>query len=501
MRGLAGRIGDEEFRRFLSDSAFSAAGLVIAGALSMATGIALARWLGPHGFGVYSVVLAVLTFAGALGTVGFDYTASRFVSYYVGSGEMPLVRTVIAYTVKRAACFSLCLSLVIYGCLRSGLAQHSNLSAVTPYAAGLLIALPALAAQSVLFHSILGLHAVVARVALEKIALPALRLIAPFPLVLVCAGKVEAAVNSLFVTAILATAAAALVLRKFGSRLPASVAPTAVEKRRWASYALPNAFFSVQAFISSGLGVDVLLVGALMSVVDSGVYSACFRFTLVMLLARAGMDYAFGPRVGRLFGAGDMAGVRDIYRLTSTVGLGWALPCVAAVMLFSSDLMSLSFGPLYGRGGPALAILAIGFAFDGGAGCNSTLLSMIGKPWLVLANGLTGGVLAVVLCFVLIPRYGMAGAAAAVTVARSTAAVMGTYEIWRIHHIHPFSRSSAKLLVAAAVAAALGYALERGARFHGGSGLILLVGAIAVVFISYVAVLGAARFSIRPVES
>jgi O-antigen/teichoic acid export membrane protein len=501
MRRLAGGIGDEEFRKFLSDSALSTAALVISGALSMATGIVLARWLGPRGFGVYSVVLALLTFAGALGTVGFDYTASRFVSYYAGSGEAALVRMVIVYAVKRAAFFSLCVTAVVFAGFRSGLAAHCELWVVAPYMPGLLIAIPALAAQSVLFHAILGLHAVVARVALEKIALPGLRLIAPFALVMLCAGKIEAAVNSLFVTAVLIMVAAALVLRKYASPLPASGAPPTAEKRRWASFALPNAFFSVQVFVSSGMGIDVLMVSALKSVVDSGVYSACFRFTLVLVLARAGMDYAFGPRVGRLFGGGDLAGVGDIYRLSSAVGLGWTLPCAVAVMLFSGDLMSLSFGPPYARGSIALAVLAIGFAIDGAAGCNTTLLSMIGRPWLVLANGLTGGVLSVALCFVLIPCYGMVGAAVAVTVARSMAAVMGTYEIWRLHHIHPFTRSSAKLLVAAALAAAFGYALGRGVDFQGDRGLVLLAGVIVAVFLCYAAVLGVTKFSIGPAEA
>ena len=110
--------------------------------------------------------------------------------------------------------------------------------------------------------------------------------------------------------------------------------------------------------------------------------------------------------------------------------------------------MATLFGAPYARGGRALAVLAVGFAIDGSAGCYNTLLAMIGRPWLVFMNGFVGGVSAVGLCLLLIPRYGMVGAAAAVTIARSAATALGTFEIWQLHGFHPFSRSSLKLLAA-----------------------------------------------------
>ena len=87
---------------------------------------------------------------------------------------------------------------------------------------------------------------------------------------------------------------------------------------------------------------------------------------------------------------------------------------------------------------------------------------MIGKPWLVLINGLGGGVLTVGLCRLLIPRYGMAGAAFAVTIARCVATGMGTFEIWRIHGLHPFSRSFlGKPLLATFLAGVLSYVCKQ----------------------------------------
>jgi O-antigen/teichoic acid export membrane protein len=121
---------------------------------------------------------------------------------------------------------------------------------------------------------------------------------------------------------------------------------------------------------------------------------------------------------------------------------------------------------------------------------------MIGKPWLVLTNGLVGGVVAVCLCVLLIPRLGMAGAALAVTLARCIAAGMGTFEIWRIHGLHPFSRSLGKLLSATLLATILGCIWKQQFQMATTHSLLILMAAIGLVFFGYVLMLRLSRFSI-----
>ena len=108
--------------------------------------------------------------------------------------------------------------------------------------------------------------------------------------------------------------------------------------------------------------------------------------------------------------------------------------------------------------------------------------------------------LTVGLCLSLIPRYGMAGAALAVTVARCVATAMGTFEIWRIHGLHPFSRSLWKLALAALVAALLGCFCKHQVQVATHS-LVTLTAAVGLAFFGYLASLRVFRFSLQSYKS
>ena len=482
---------------FLKGSAFSACGLGIAGVLTMLTGVIFARWLKPEWFGIYSLVLAVVTFGAGFGAFGMDFTVARYVCYYLGTGEKSLIRSVVKYTLRRAIWISAALAVALFAVLRGGLLTGTKLMVLAPFAGCVALVIPAMAVQMVLLQAILAMQAVRTRVVLEKVLYPLLRLLLPFGLLWLFHDKTMAAVAGVLLSALLLTAVSAVVLRGRLRPLPASAPATSPVAKEWSGYALPYVFFSLQNFVSAGMGIDVLLVSALASVSESGIYAAAFRFTVVLLLSRAAMDYSFGPKVGRLYGESNFKAIASLYKTSSKVGMAWTLPFAVILIFFSEALMTKFFGPSYGRGGTALALLVVGFAADGAAGCNVTLLSMIGKPWLVLLNGLGGGVLTVGLCCLLIPRYGMVGAACAVTVARCVATGMGTFEIWRIHGLHPFSRSLVKPLLATFLAGVLSYVCKQQFQASATPSFFMLSAAISFVLLGYAATLRLSRFSIQ----
>lgn len=467
--------------------------------VALLTGVIFARWLKPEGFGIYSLVASVVSFGASVGAAGMDYTVARYVSFYLGSDARTLIRTLIGYGLRWSLTLSAAAAVVIFSLLRNGRGAGARVSELTPFAFIILLTIPALAVQSVVLQAILALQAVKLRVLLEKLVHPLLRLSLPFALLFLIRDRVMAAVAGLFVSSLALTALAAIGLRSHLRGLPTAQAALPGVKAEWRRYAVPYVLFSLQNFLSAGMGVDILLVSALASVSDSGVYAACFRFTLALTLARAGMDYAFGPQVGQLFGRSELAAIHDLYRTSSAIGLAWTLPLSVILVSFSHPLMATLFGAPYARGGRALAVLAVGFAIDGSAGCYNTLLAMIGRPWLVFMNGFVGGVSAVGLCLLLIPRYGMVGAAAAVTIARSAATALGTFEIWQLHGFHPFSRSSLKLLAAGLSAGILGYLCRPHLNPSMTPSLTVLGLGVGLIVATYILALRMTRFSIEPV--
>jgi len=468
--------------------------MIVSALLTMLTGVIFARWMKPEGFGTYSLVLTVATFGASVGAAGMDYTVARYVCFYLGSRDMPLIRTVVAYTMRWGLAGSAVAAIVVFAFLRGGWLNGTKLTGLLPFALVIVLTIPALAAQAILLQALLALQAVRHRVVLEKLIHPLFRLALPFALLAFFHDRSRAAAASILLSSLLLIPLVAVALGKHLRGLPPGAVAPIETRSKWRGYALPYVFFSLQNFVSAGMGVDILLVSALASVNDSGVYAACFRLVLGLTLARAGMDYAFGPKAGELVGKSDFSSIHDLYRTSATIGLAWALPLSVALIAFSRPLMATLYGAPYVKGGAALAWLALGFAIDNAAGCYMTLLAMIGKPWLVFTNGAVSGALTVGLCLILIPAYGMAGAGAAVSLARAASACLGTFEIWRLHRFFPFSRASLKLLFAGISAAILGLVFRH--HLPAAQNFLNLGLLVGLVFFTFLATLRITRFSL-----
>ncbi len=477
-------------RSFLAGSLFSAVGMAGGGVLTVFTGIVFARWLGPESFGLYSLALAAITVLGGFGTAGMDATVARFAAFYLGTGAKQKIRAVVQYGIWWALVASGVLAIL------AGLglpARGTSLSPLGVAAWFVAAAIPVLGLQFVLQQALSGLQFVRTRVFLEKIVQPMLRLALPFALLWIC-SPLQAALGALSLTALLVSAVAGVVLWRNVRDLPGAKAELS-ERREWFRYALPFALNALQNFLFGGMGIDVLLLGVLASIKESGIYAAAFRFAPVVLLGRGAMDYTFGPQVGVLYGKSDFKAIASLYKMSSAVSLTWTMPLGVVLAVFGRPLMSGLFGPVYAEGGTALAVLALGLAVDGATGCNTTLLSVMGRPWLVLMNGLISGVVTAVLCFVLIPHNGMVGAAFAVAVGRATANVMTTTQIWHLQTLQPFDGLTAKILAAGVVAAAIGL-LGRSQVDAGSLPVVLL--AVAAVIGAYVIILRLMRLQWSP---
>jgi len=450
----------DHVRRFVGGSSFAAAGLIASGVITLSTGIVFARWLGPRDFGTYSLVVAAVTLIGGFGAVGMDTAVPRFVSYYLGVGSLELVRPVIRFGISCAVAASSCLALGTFWLLTARNPLPEKLVPLRTVAIFIAAVIPIFAMLLVLQQAILGLGCIKTRIVIEKFMQPVLRLSMPFALVLVAGGRFSAAVAGVVLATLIGLIVAGLALKYATIGFRGGSKPSVRELRQWSGYALPFAFQSLQQFVSNGLGIDIFLVGLLASLSDSGIYAAAFRFTPLLTLVRSAMDYAFGPKVAALYGKSDLQSIDVLYKTSSTIGLMFTLPFGIIFVLFSWQIMTTFFGVSYAQGAVALAWLVLGCVVDSATGCNTTLLAMVGKPWLVLINGLVGGTLAVLLCCFLIPRLGISGAAIAVTAARACANLLATLQLWKFLALQPFSSRTLRLILPAGVTALAGLAIR-----------------------------------------
>jgi len=123
------------------------------------------------------------------------------------------------------------------------------------------------------------------------------------------------------------------------------------------------------------------------------------------------------------------------------------------LMLFPRETLIVLFGADYEAGQTALMILAVGQLINSATGSNGPLLVMTGhqKPWLWLsASALVANI---VLCFILIPLFGIAGAAIGTSITVGGMNLLAVYLAMRYERVWPYDQRYFKGIAAGMIAA------------------------------------------------
>jgi stage V sporulation protein B len=167
-----------------------------------------------------------------------------------------------------------------------------------------------------------------------------------------------------------------------------------------------------------GVRLDLLLVPAILNLQLAGVYYVAVRVSdLVGQLATSTASFVFPHVAGQ-------ADVRDT-ELTARVTRMTLLVTTAAavvVAILADSLLRFAFGPVYADGTPALLVLLAAVVPLSLGRLLAADLKGRGRPGLVSVSGVVAVVATVVLDLVLIPAWGIVGAAVASLIAYSMSA-------------------------------------------------------------------------------
>jgi O-antigen/teichoic acid export membrane protein len=240
--------------------------------------------------------------------------------------------------------------------------------------------------------------------------------------------------------------------------------------------------------------VDLVLVGRMRTLSEAGVYGIATRNATLCSTVMISINAFFMPTISSLYSGGRMDEFRAIFRKGTLWILIVGAPLVVYAMSFSEPIM-LFFGRNFGLGAWALWMLAFAQLFNQGTGLIASALLMADRQHSVLVANIAGIGVTFGLCMVLIPIYGLNGAAIAMSA--SVVFVNLTMCVWGYItlRLSPFSRSYFKPIIAAAVAGIISQnvvqrlplgGLSMGGA-HLGKVLITLLVGMAIFGIIYVA--------------
>jgi O-antigen/teichoic acid export membrane protein len=221
--------------------------------------------------------------------------------------------------------------------------------------------------------------------------------------------------------------------------------------------------------------IDIVLVAIMLGPGQAAVYTAATRFLVVGQLGNMAISMAAQPRFTELFALGDRRSANVIYQVTTAwlVLLTWPLYLLAVV--YGPEVLTV-FGHSYKAGAAVMLILGLTMLLATASGQVDMVLITTGRSSWSLVNGLLAVAVNVSLDLVLIPRYGITGAAIGWAVAIIVTNLMPMAQLASSIHLQPFGRGT---LLAAGLSTVSFCAIPLVIRSVIGGGLVGLAAGVA----------------------
>jgi len=181
------------------------------------------------------------------------------------------------------------------------------------------------------------------------------------------------------------------------------------------------------AILSVWLGFcETILLASFRSAAEVGLYAAALRLALLVNFLLLAFNTLLAPRFAVLYGRGELSEIRRLARTSVLAMLVLASPFFLALFLVPGALLAW-FGNEFRAAVPALMILAVGQLINLSTGPVGTILLMTGNEQIMKRHTVTTVVVNLAAAILLIPVWGVAGAAASAAIGMALLNLLSWY--------------------------------------------------------------------------
>ena len=284
------------------------------------------------------------------------------------------------------------------------------------------------------------------------------QLFQPFARLLLIAGLVLLGFEAAGAVAgqMAAVVLAALLALYIGYRiLPDVRAPSERMYRPLLAFSLPLVLVQGMGFLNSNL--DIYMVGYFMQSPDIGVYNIALQLGNLLTAVVATMGFLLPPVMTRLHEQGQTQEMQRTYQVITKWLVVLGLPVFVVLFFAPEFVIGTLFGGDYARGSTALRILLLGKLFAILMGLNGMALIALGENRVVSYIMFCQVLVNVGVNVLLIPVYGIEGAAVAIMASIIIGDVLGVAVLYRRYGVHPFTRPAISPVLAICALGGISY--------------------------------------------
>ena len=449
-------------------------------------GILIARFMTVNDYGMFFLGITIFNLVALLSLCGLEDGLMRFLGFYVQNKEVREAKGLIRFSLLLAAGLGVLFGSICFfsaDLIARKLFHKPELAIVLRY---LSIGIPISTVMTVSVTSIRGFKNVKPYVLVRKIFMPLISFV--FSIVVLVMGYGLKGLTVAYVISIgCAAALGVFLLSSFLSPFTER-AGSLPERDKYLSFI--RSAFIVNILLFAISWSDLIILGVFRSSQEAGIYFASKRTALMLNLLLISLNTIFAPLISHLYAGRKYNHLDHVFKTGTQWILILGLPFFLVMVFFSRELLSL-FGPHFETGQMCLIVLAFGQLINISVGSVGYLLMMTGHQRWMVFNSIFLIILVILLTVLLIPQYGILGAAYANASAIVLINLAALVEVYFLLRLHPYNIRYFKVLFLGAISAAIAYGMR---YFLPDTGSIIFSGVeaalILVIFFALIILFG-----------
>ncbi len=424
--------------------------------MGFVTQVTLARMYGPTLLGLYVLGTTIVSGANVLAEFGMDNGVVRYVAHYRAGRDSSRVRGVIMLALWVTFSSSLVLAVLMFfgaGFLANTVFDKPALEGVFRVFS---VSVPFLTVMSIALWATQGFQTVKYQTFVQEVLRPSINLLLVV-VFYILGAQIFGAVAANVISMAAGAALAFYYLKRVFPKLLDSDTPPTFESRAVFSVSGPMAVVNITRYINSW--VTVLVVGVFATADAVGIYNVASRTAALSALVLAAFSGIFNPLVSSLHSRGLRDDLGRLYKDVSRWVFTGSLAIFVLTALLSRDIMAV-FGDEFVPGRTAMVLIAIAQLFNSSVGPTNRVLAMTGHQKVFMLTTLVSAVTGLVGSLMLVPLYGVLGAAVAAASAIVLANATALLSIRRLLSFWPYSYQYLKPLVAGLLAGCVTFFLK-----------------------------------------
>lgn len=409
----------------------------------------LTSHLSPADFGTYSLALTVISITGAVATLGLNEGVPRYIAFFRGSNEEQKIHELIISAIMMgliAGLLAMLVSPVLFEHLAGkGFDMQGRILAVVKV---LVFAIP--------FTILLNLTVAIYRgFDRTNVNMYFYNIIRPVSLLVFASTAVfmGASLHGVVLSDVLSMVLTFGVMSVYFVRRP-PLKPELNLKfseptKQLIKYSFPLLISAT--LINLMTWTDTIILGYFKSTEVVGIYSAVIPLVGFLTMIINSMGFVYIPVASKLWGEKKAHLMGPLFQVMTKWCFILTFPIFALMFLYPEFILTKLYGAQYASGATVLRILSMGFVVNSYLGFRYQTIIASGDSKFLMKCSMASAGINILLNFMLVPQFGMVGAAIASSISFASIEVLMCFRLWKKQNIHPFTPMYRKLTAICAI--------------------------------------------------